>query len=268
MLLRKRIVAFAVLLCALVAAEGIWFNQRFVTTIDFSARFNNNPLVQFFESRDDLDRAQGVGYNIHTHHVATHGVMGTFGYHGNEPNWYRELLHHDNRFVKNYFNGRFLNLLNVGYVVMHYRGNIDGIKPPVGPEPMDTLAVAGDAVILRNQYRFPRAFLVGSYEVLESRHDIYEQVLNSDSDLRQRVYLETPPAFQPQAPSAPDSAARIVDYRPNAVTVETRADRDQLLVLTDNWYHAWHATVDGEPADILRAYGSFRAVSVSPPVNI
>jgi uncharacterized membrane protein YfhO len=35
-----------------------------------------------------------------------------------------------------------------------------------------------------------------------------------------------------------------------------------LLVLTDNYYDAWHVYVDGAPTELLRAYGSFRAVAV------
>ena len=32
--------------------------------------------------------------------------------------------------------------------------------------------------------------------------------------------------------------------------------------MTDNWYDAWHAYVDGQPAKLLRSYGTFRAVAV------
>jgi uncharacterized membrane protein YfhO len=32
--------------------------------------------------------------------------------------------------------------------------------------------------------------------------------------------------------------------------------------LTDNYYDAWHASLDGSPVRTLRAYGSFRAVEI------
>ncbi len=32
--------------------------------------------------------------------------------------------------------------------------------------------------------------------------------------------------------------------------------------MTDNYYESWHVFVDGEPAQLLRSYGSFRAVVV------
>ena len=35
-----------------------------------------------------------------------------------------------------------------------------------------------------------------------------------------------------------------------------------MLVFGENWFDAWHATVDGSPAKILRAYATFRAVAV------
>jgi len=42
------------------------------------------------------------------------------------------------------------------------------------------------------------------------------------------------------------------------------SDRSALLVVADNWYPAWHASVDGEDAPVLRTYHSLRAVPVGP----
>mgnify|MGYP001818487293 CR=1 FL=1 len=37
---------------------------------------------------------------------------------------------------------------------------------------------------------------------------------------------------------------------------------DKILVLTDNYFDAWHAFVNGSPVPTLRSYSSFRAVEV------
>jgi uncharacterized membrane protein YfhO len=47
---------------------------------------------------------------------------------------------------------------------------------------------------------------------------------------------------------------------PNGVTIRAVLDAPGYLVLADTWYPGWRATVDGEPAELLRANYAFRAV--------
>jgi uncharacterized membrane protein YfhO len=49
---------------------------------------------------------------------------------------------------------------------------------------------------------------------------------------------------------------------PNRLRLAVTSDRPALLVVADNWYPAWHATVDGKETPILRAYHTLRAVPV------
>jgi uncharacterized membrane protein YfhO len=44
------------------------------------------------------------------------------------------------------------------------------------------------------------------------------------------------------------------------VVVRARASRDALLVLADNYYPGWEATVDDEPEAIVRVNHTFRGV--------
>ena len=47
---------------------------------------------------------------------------------------------------------------------------------------------------------------------------------------------------------------------PNGVTIDANLDAPGYLVLADTWYPGWWATVDGHPAELLRANYAFRAV--------
>jgi hypothetical protein len=93
----------------------------------------------------------------------------------------------------------------------------------------------------------------------------------SDSTLK----ALTDPAFDPgaevllegQAPLHPDSSATAGAWQilslqdaPNKVTIRARLEAPGTLVLADTWYPGWEATVDGEPAALLRANHAFRAV--------
>src|SRR5690606_23163199 len=49
---------------------------------------------------------------------------------------------------------------------------------------------------------------------------------------------------------------------PNRIRLQVTSDRPALMVLSDNWYPAWVATVDGVETPVLRANHTFRAVPV------
>jgi|GEM_PF-5109773 len=80
--------------------------------------------------------------------------------------------------------------------------------------------------------------------------------------MRQVVFLEE----QPQLEISPDSldadSTWIVDHQDDSVLIGTKCTQNRILVLTDNYFDAWHVFVDGEPAKLLRAYGTFRAVTI------
>ena len=56
--------------------------------------------------------------------------------------------------------------------------------------------------------------------------------------------------------------AQIVSYAPNDVRLHTSTDGDAWLVLSDTYYPGWTASVDGQPAPVLRGDVLFRVVPV------
>jgi hypothetical protein len=66
-----------------------------------------------------------------------------------------------------------------------------------------------------------------------------------------------PPATQPARVTVP-----ISDYRPNAVELAFDAPAGGLLVLKDVYAPGWEATLDGEPAPVVRVNGLVRGVFV------
>jgi uncharacterized membrane protein YfhO len=49
----------------------------------------------------------------------------------------------------------------------------------------------------------------------------------------------------------------------NAFALRVTTDRPALLIITDNYFPAWHASVDDVATPVLRANYTFRAVPVS-----
>ncbi len=57
-----------------------------------------------------------------------------------------------------------------------------------------------------------------------------------------------------------DSAAKIIDYRPNSVTVKARIEQDGFLVLSDTYFPGWRVFVDGKEDKIYRTDYLIRSV--------
>jgi hypothetical protein len=62
--------------------------------------------------------------------------------------------------------------------------------------------------------------------------------------------------------SAQPSSARILAYSPHAITLEVDAAADGLLVLSEVYYPGWRASLDGQPAPLVRADYLLRGVPV------
>ena len=56
------------------------------------------------------------------------------------------------------------------------------------------------------------------------------------------------------------ATARLQDYTPTEIVVQTTSVRPGVLVLNDVWHPWWFAEIDGAAAPVLRANGLFRAV--------
>ncbi|OQY80474.1 MAG: hypothetical protein B6D41_20925, partial [Chloroflexi bacterium UTCFX4] len=85
--------------------------------------------------------------------------------------------------------------------------------------------------------------------------------LTRDGAAFTRVRLEGA-ANASNAAGEPQGSVQIENAKPEHVTARVETNRAGWLVLNDSYYPGWRATVDGQPARILRANALARAVAV------
>ncbi|MBI4518488.1 MAG: YfhO family protein [Deltaproteobacteria bacterium] len=116
----------------------------------------------------------------------------------------------------------------------------------------------GEFTVHENPAALPRAFVVGHSEVTDPKAMLGRLSSRSFEPLTSAL-VETEAAAVTGGQSR---AAEITEYAPEYVAIRVGGDSRGLLVLTDQFYPGWEASVDGRPAAIYRADYVFRGVPV------
>ena len=195
---------------------------------------------------------QGAGPSYGNNVLATHGVEQLTGHHGNEIGRYRQLVGGDDGINVAASNLKLLDLANVRYVISPQRFEIPGYEE----------AFTGErAVVYRNTNALPRAYLVGSAEIVADDSAV-ARLLSPDFDMRNVALLPDPLPAGVGVVAGPVGSVEWVRRDIDGAVLRVDSDRPALLVVSDNYYPAWQATVDGAVTEILRANYTFRALPV------
>jgi hypothetical protein len=86
--------------------------------------------------------------------------------------------------------------------------------------------------------------------------DPLHDLLRGDFDPREKAFVASPISIS--------GTARIesVEWKPQEITFNASADSAALVVLSQTFYPCWHATIDGQPVEILKVNGGFQGLAV------
>ncbi len=252
---RKGGLPLLMLIPALAMVDGIRFNSRFISTYDQRQEFSPSPITSYLNSQSGKFRVLNLNA-VPEDYLPYFDIEVVTGYHGNQLRWYDDLLGGPS--LRNKGNPYLLNLIGTRYILAPKAAKL----PPdyFGPGSLSLEKDFGVATLYRNSSALPRAFLVGKYEVIPDRKDIYPQILSGKNNLMQEVFLEEKPAIDISSGDTILPPADIVSYANDSVVVDVQTPVNCILVMTDNYYIAWEAFADGIKTPVLRADGSFRAV--------
>jgi Bacterial membrane protein YfhO len=113
--------------------------------------------------------------------------------------------------------------------------------------------------LLRVPDTLPRVYVVGRER--EEGKDALAAVLDPGFDPRREVVL--PGAASTTGGGGGSASARIVSRTADTLQVAADLEGPGVLVVTEAYDEGWRAAVDGQPAELLRANGIFRAVRLA-----
>lgn len=196
----------------------------------------------------------------------TLGIRNTLGYHGNELGRYQELVF--GKETQNIVNPNFWALTNTTFLYT------DLPQSPFEGAPLVAGPVRNSHGTMVYLYKLPGDYPPAWVTPLSVKLDdslAYKALINLQVDPR-RVAM-----FEPEAPvaarsidvpppPAPNINAEITSYAPGHITVQLSepAPDGSALVVSENYYPGWGATVDGKPANVGRVDYVLTGVELTP----
>jgi hypothetical protein len=200
--------------------------------------------------------------------LMTHRIRNVLGYHGNQLGRYNDLVgtnSDDNRL----FSPNVLRLTNTKYLLTNipelpFIGNTSLAKGPV-------LNAAGDTVYLYRLNSDNRYSWVTPVAVKAPDDQVLATILNPRFDVRRAALFDSSAkvAASQNVQALPDPlsiVASVRHYEPGQVEIDLSAPAPQeaSLVVSENYYPGWIATVDGKTARVGRVDYALIGVELPP----
>lgn len=116
-------------------------------------------------------------------------------------------------------------------------------------------------IVYENTGALPRAYLVGEAVTTTDPNGALTLMSQPGFDPSRTAIVNAPASVKLPAARL-EGDAQLASYAPDEVQVRTRASREALLVLADNYYEGWRARVDDREVPIVRTDHTFRGVVV------
>jgi len=261
-------------LALLVTLDGVRVDQPFIQTKSFASFGAAEPMEQLIADKVGaeapfrlLDMRTGDG-NVRG---AMFDIELTWGHHANDLARYRELIGSTGGSlpINLLASERLLRLTNTRYVLWPTArygppesSALGQVSSLMGAQ-VETASQLQDGRIYETLYRIddiPRARLVSQVQVAPDEQAV-SLLADPGFPLEEAVVVPDASAVQVGG-GVPEGSVEWVEREVDAKTLSVSTDRPSLLVVGDNWYKGWQATVDGVPTPVLRVNLSQQAVAV------
>ncbi|MCC6652166.1 MAG: hypothetical protein IT348_13520, partial [Candidatus Eisenbacteria bacterium] len=221
-----------------------------------------DEIVDFLEKQGTWGSFRVVYPELRDNRLAGFGVAVLGGYHAAKPQLYQDLVTPGSSVI---LSPRLWSLCNVRYLALSQAIPAEGLPQALGPlaayfTPVFAGAAGG---VYEFSLMLPRATVVDAWAVLpDTGAAAIDSVSSSTRNPASFAFLSRDPGFPSGDGAAPAGTATITKYGLHEVVVESESSGPAIVRLADLWYPDWKASVDGKPAEILRADHALRAVAV------
>lgn len=151
---------------------------------------------------------------------------------------------------------RLLSLLNVKFLI-YKKGNMS----------LDNIVWQNSNwALVKNDSSLPKVYFVDNIDVISSKEQILERLFSSSFNPSTAAIVEEK-IHATEFPKNGEKQAVIERYEENNIQIKTRLTNNSFLVVSDNYYPGWKATIDGKETRILRTNYSFRGIIVPAGIH-
>ncbi|HSW87664.1 MAG TPA: YfhO family protein [Candidatus Saccharimonadales bacterium] len=152
---------------------------------------------------------------------------------------------------KNY-DSKIINLLNVGYVL-----SLSDIQNPH----LEKVFQDGQTRVYENHQSLPRAVFVNYVEPIVRKQKVMQRLFENDFSPKETAIVECSSCLELASVDKTDEGMpEITSYSENKVVLRAEVPNDSFLVLFDQYYPTWHATIDGKETKIYLTDYAFRGI--------
>ena len=261
---RLQPVAFGALLIALVGVDLTSVVRRFFVFSPRAAElFAGDAITERLKAAPAPYRVFDAGVYGGSI-LMSYGVPQVLGYHGNELRYFDDLLGGKNVWRYLYGSTKLWDLLALRYLILPDTQAIPGYHRVLGPV---TTALKTRGYLYEADTAPPYA-RVAAAAAKVPEEQVPPTLLDPRLGFGSVVLLDPGQPLEPapvtSMPAASPSRATVSAWRPGAMTValDPAPAAPSYVVVAENWYVDWKATVDGAPAQLLRGDGSLLTVAV------
>lgn len=275
---KLKIINLIVIIIPLICFDLWRIDKKFIKTVDNpSVYYAPDEVVNFLRNDTTLYRVYPLYYERSNDGILDlYNIQNVAGYCSNPLKRYQEFLGAGQTVM---FQGpnlafpNFLNLLNAKYIISvplpedisrydaRTQSMIGELRNFVNRPELELVYSGRRNVIYKNNIALPRAFLVPNYIVIKDKDKIIERL--KDPNFNPLQYVIIPDSVLTSQTITQDSflgAAKIIEYTPNRITVETESNTQGFLVISENYHPDWFCKVDGKPTKVYPAYHTLRTV--------
>jgi hypothetical protein len=274
--------ALALAPALLMCIDLVYFGYDYLPRVDSAYRYPVTPGITYLQGRRNEGRITRFGTSVIETPITTNAnliyqledIQGSDSFTLDsynrligliEPQRYDQIMFNSfGNFEKlDSLQSPLLDMLGAAFVLT------DSPIAPAGqplPAGWSQVYTGPDMTIYRNQQAQPLAFVVGDVQVTPSADATLAALATPDFNPSRQALIEQQPAplFDPQAAGAARVIRRTLNTLEIEADVRATAGQSALLIIRQNHYPGWTATVDGIKTPIVSANYNLQSIVLAP----